>query len=69
MRRQLTGEIPRLSLVVNSNLCLEQPAPSWHGWVSVNWLIERGMEALVINFIDWDNVLSITPSHHHRDSA
>jgi len=26
MRHELTGEIPRVNLVVNSNLCLEQPA-------------------------------------------
>ena len=28
MRHELTGEIPRVNLVVNSNLCLEQPALS-----------------------------------------
>jgi len=27
-RHELTGEIPRVNLVVNSNLCLEQPALS-----------------------------------------
>jgi len=28
MHHELTGEIPRVNLVVNSNLCLEQPALS-----------------------------------------
>jgi len=39
-RHELTGEIPRVNLVVNSNLCLEQPALSvadWGRWY-VCWL-------------------------------